>query len=109
MRLDSWQLQGWGWEEVSPQIAVFTNFSEDHLNYYSDMDEYFKDKAQIFLHQEESGVFITTPEVFKQAQELGGDASIGQEVILVDDSTLPKDWELKIPGSHNRLKRSIGI
>ena len=28
--LDSWQLQGFGWAETSPQIAVFTNFMEDH-------------------------------------------------------------------------------
>ena len=34
MELDSWQLQGWGWSHMSPQVAVFTNFMEDHLNYY---------------------------------------------------------------------------
>ena len=34
MELDSWQLQGWGWSQMSPQVAVFTNFMEDHLNYY---------------------------------------------------------------------------
>ncbi|MCA9367962.1 UDP-N-acetylmuramoyl-L-alanine--D-glutamate ligase, partial [Candidatus Kaiserbacteria bacterium] len=34
MELDSWQLQGWGWNKLSPQVAVFTNFMPDHLNYY---------------------------------------------------------------------------
>jgi len=34
MELDSWQLQGWGWAEISPQIAVFTSFMPDHLDYY---------------------------------------------------------------------------
>lgn len=34
MELDSWQLQGWGWAGMSPQVAVFTSFMEDHLNYY---------------------------------------------------------------------------
>jgi UDP-N-acetylmuramoylalanine--D-glutamate ligase len=34
MELDSWQLQGFGWAGISPQVAVFTNFMEDHLNYY---------------------------------------------------------------------------
>lgn len=55
--LDSWQLQGFGWAKISPQIAVFTNFMEDHLNYYhADMDAYFHDKAQIFEHQGEGAI-----------------------------------------------------
>lgn len=32
--LDSWQLQGFGWAEISPAVAVFTTFMDDHLNYY---------------------------------------------------------------------------
>ena len=54
MELDSWQLQGWGWSKMSPQVAVFTSFMEDHLNYYerpaddrdAAMSRYFLDKAQ---------------------------------------------------------------
>ena len=113
MELDSWQLQGFGWASISPQIAVFTNFMEDHLNYYTRggktkeeaMDLYFEDKAQIFLHQEESGVFITTPEVFTRAQKLNG--TLGQEVVLADLSILPEDMLLAMPGEHNRLNASL--
>lgn len=110
MELDSWQLQGFGWAEISPQIAVFTNFMEDHMNYYKgDMDAYFADKAQIFLHQEESGVLVTTPEVFEQARTFakGKNITFGQEVVLVDDSTLPDDVLLRIPGAHNRLNAAL--
>ena len=32
MELDSWQLQGFGWAQISPAVAVFTTFMEDHLN-----------------------------------------------------------------------------
>lgn len=113
MELDSWQLQGFGWAGISPQVAVFTNFMDDHLNYYSRggktyeeaMDLYFKDKAQIFLHQEDSGVFITTPEVFERARKLAG--SLGQEVVLADASVLPEDMLLSMPGEHNRLNAAL--
>jgi len=113
MELDSWQLQGFGWAGISPQIAVFTNFMEDHLNYYmrggkskeEAMKLYFTDKAQIFLHQEESGVLITTPEIFARAQKLPG--TLGQEVILADVSVLPEDMLLSMPGEHNRLNAAL--
>lgn len=113
MELDSWQLQGFGWVGISPQIAVFTNFMDDHLNYYSRggksyeeaMDLYFNDKAQIFLHQEESGVFVTTPAVFERAKRLAG--TLGQEVVLADASVLPEDMLLSIPGEHNRLNAAL--
>ena len=113
LELDSWQLQGWGWNEMSPQIAVFTNFMEDHLNYYQKgemskeegMSAYFNDKAQIFLHQEESGVFITTPEVFERTKSLSG--SLGQEVVLADSSIIPEDCLLAMPGEHNRLNAAL--
>lgn len=110
MELDSWQLQGFGWAEISPQIAVFTNFMDDHLNYYKgDRDAYFADKANIFRYQEESGVFITTPEVFAQAKEFakGREVTLGQEVILADASSLPEDCLLAMPGAHNRLNAAL--
>ncbi len=106
MELDSWQLQGWGWSEMSPQIAVFTNFMEDHQNYYHSMEAYFADKANIFRYQEESGVFITTPEVFKQAKELSR-VALGQEVVLADASIIPEDCLLAMPGEHNRLNAAL--
>ena len=112
--LDSWQLQGWGWAGISPQVSVFTNFMEDHLNYYQKgemtkeqgMQAYFKDKAQIFLHQEDSGVLIITPDVFERAKLLPG-TTLGQEVILADASAIPEDCLLAMPGEHNRLNAAL--
>lgn len=120
MELDSWQLQGFGWAKVSPQIAVFTNFMEDHMNYYlksdlpdrqAGMDAYFADKAQIFIHQKESGVFVTTPEVFERARAFakGKDITLGQEVVLVDESTLPEELLLRVPGIHNRENAALAF
>lgn len=114
MELDSWQLQGFGWAEISPQIAIFTNFMEDHLDYYQAngqnkeeaMQLYFADKANIFIHQDEGGTFITTPEVFNQAKQLSK-VTVGQEVVLVDESAIPEDALLAMPGAHNRLNAAI--
>ncbi len=114
MELDSWQLQGFGWLKLSPQIAVFTNFMEDHLNYYQAggkntaeaMQLYFKDKSNIFRFQDENGVLVTTPEVFEMAKKLT-DVTLGQEVILADASSIPEDSLLAMPGEHNRLNAAL--
>ncbi len=106
MELDSWQLQGFGWAGISPQIAIFTNFMEDHMNYYkNDMDAYFLDKANIFKNQEDTGVLVTTPEVFEYAK--GKDLAVRGEVVLADSSVLPEDCLLAMPGEHNRLNAAL--
>lgn len=110
MELDSWQLQGFGEYAISPQIAVFTNFMEDHMNYYKgDEEAYFEDKAQIFIHQEESGVLVTTEAVFSRAREFarGKNITLGQQIELVDSSILPDDCLLAMPGEHNRLNAAL--
>ena len=108
--LDSWQLQGFGEEKISPQIAVFTNFMADHQNYYKeDMETYFADKAQIFLHQQPGDVFITTLQVFEIAQayaKLHG-LTLRDEVVLTDTSAIPDELVLSMPGEHNRLNAAL--
>lgn len=49
--LSSWRLSALGRAKISPQIAVIKNIFPDHLNYYGTMDEYIKDKKNIFLYQ----------------------------------------------------------
>ncbi len=110
MELDSWQLQGFGWAGISPQIAVFTSFMDDHLNYYhEDRDAYFADKAQIFLHQKDTDVFVTTTSVFDRARSFakGRGLTISQEVVLTDTSVLPENLVLTMPGEHNRLNAAL--
>jgi len=112
MELDSWQLQGFGEQRISPQIAVFTNFLDDHLNYYkNDRDVYFADKAQIFLHQGPGDTFITTPEVFARAEAYTSARGVtfAQEVVLVDESLVPEDWTLPLRGHHNRLNIALAL
>lgn len=126
MELDSWQLQGFGWAKISPQIAVFTNFMEDHMNYYqkddngttpapgsaayvAGMDAYFNDKAQIFMHQSDGDTLITTQEVFERIKRYCQGDTLAQEVVLVDESTLPDEVLLRIPGAHNRLNAALAF
>ena len=104
-----------GWSQMSPLISVFNNFMPDHLNYYqadgqdeaTALEQYFADKANIFKYQDDSGVFVTVPAVFEQAQKLS-QTTLGQEVVLVDGSALPEDTLLAMPGEHNRQCR-VGV
>ncbi|MEK7505046.1 MAG: Mur ligase family protein [Patescibacteria group bacterium] len=88
LELDSWQLQGFGEEQISPQIAVFTNFFPDHLNYYKgDMKQYLADKENIFKYQKAGDTLIRGESVEK----------------------LPKSWKLKVLGEHNRVNAACAV
>jgi UDP-N-acetylmuramoylalanine--D-glutamate ligase len=54
LELSSWQLEGLGWDKISPHIALITNIYPDHLNRYRDPEEYINDKKLIFINQEAS-------------------------------------------------------
>jgi UDP-N-acetylmuramoylalanine--D-glutamate ligase len=56
--LSSWALSGFHRRKISPNIAVFTNFYPDHLNYYKNLEDYFYDKQAIYQYQKESDYFI---------------------------------------------------
>ncbi|MDO8610367.1 MAG: UDP-N-acetylmuramoyl-L-alanine--D-glutamate ligase [bacterium] len=58
MELASWPLAAFNRKNISPHIAVFTNFYPDHLNYYASMNEYAKDKKAIYLHQKKEDYLI---------------------------------------------------
>ncbi len=45
-------------QEFSPHVAVFLNFSEDHLNRYKNMRDYFTAKLRIFENQTENDYCI---------------------------------------------------
>lgn len=64
--LDSWQLQGFSNNKMSPHISVFTSFMPDHMNYYhNSMKKYFEDKANIFKYQKKGDFLIIRPGVKK--------------------------------------------
>ncbi len=55
LELSSFQLMGM---EVSPDIAVITNITPNHLNIHKDYEEYIEAKKNIFKYQNEDGILI---------------------------------------------------
>lgn len=49
--LSSWGLQGFEAVRKSPNISVVTNLFPEHLNKYKNLEEYYKDKDNIFRFQ----------------------------------------------------------
>lgn len=101
LELDSWQLQGFGDLNLSPDIAVFTNLMPDHQNYYPDMEAYFADKANIFMHQQGEDTLVVGAPVVEQVRSARPPATP-----IVPDP-LPADWRLTMPGAHNRENAAL--
>lgn len=104
LELDSWQLQGFGDLEISPNIALFTNLMPDHQNYYPNMDSYFIDKANIFKYQKSGDTLIATPELAQQIAKVGAGSDAYRKHI---ESPTPQEWRLKMPGEHNRVNAAL--
>jgi len=109
LELDSWQLQGFDEAKMSPHIAVFTTLYPDHLNYYHDnTDTYLEDKANIFLHQKPKDTLILGAQCSNIIKERYK-GCIKSKIIIVGADGLPRDWELKIPGTHNRYDAALAL
>ncbi|MBU1292553.1 UDP-N-acetylmuramoyl-L-alanine--D-glutamate ligase [Patescibacteria group bacterium] len=107
--LDSWQLQGFGEARISPHLSVFTTFYPDHLAYYkNDIDVYLEDKAQIFLNQSEDDVLLLGEQMALTVIEKYAER-IKSKVSVVNEELLSKDWELLIPGTHNRYNAALAL
>ncbi len=109
LELDSWQLQGFGDAKISPHVSVFTNFLNDHLNYYKgNMQKYFEDKANIFKYQKEDEVLVLGEQAAKEIKARF-EGKIMSEVLVAKKSIVPKAWKIKIPGEHNRANIACTI
>jgi len=104
LELDSWQLQGFAEDKISPHVAVWTNFMPDHMNYYKgDMDRYFEDKAAIARFQKSGDYFVTTPEIKEKIEARFGTLAAQ----CITDAALPADWTVGLPGAHNRANAAF--
>ena len=56
LELSSFQLMDF---DVSPDISVITNISENHLDIHKDFDEYIESKKNIFKYQDNTGILVT--------------------------------------------------
>ncbi|MDO8620498.1 MAG: UDP-N-acetylmuramoyl-L-alanine--D-glutamate ligase [bacterium] len=100
LELDSWQLQGFHDAKISPQIAVFTTFLDDHLVYYKgDTDRYLEDKVAIFKYQKPGNLLVVGEPVAQLIGKL--DIPVTGDVVVATKEDVPKDWNIAIPGEHN--------
>lgn len=104
LELDSWQLQGFHDSKISPQVAVFTTFLDDHLTYYrstsltASKQRYFEDKTAIFKYQKKGDVLIVGEQAAKQVTA----ARPAVAPLIARATNVPHDWRLKLLGEHNR-------
>ncbi len=102
--LDSWQLQGFGDNKMSPHISVFTSFMPDHMNYYKNsMEKYFDDKANIFKYQKEKDYLIVRPRVKKLINK-----NIKSKLIVADVKTT-EGYKFIVPGEHQRENLACAV
>lgn len=108
MELDSWQLQGFRDLGISPNVAVFTTFFPDHLNYYkNDLKTYFEDKAAIFTHQGPTDTLVVGSQVADLVRE--HEDRIQAHMVVAGDHDFRSDWTLLIPGEHNRYNAALAV
>lgn len=122
LELSSFQLGGIAQREYSPRIGVFTNFMEDHLNYYKSMEDYFHDKAVLYRFQKNNDVLVLNRDdilynlVEKKAgvkvltfglrnDFSGGGVFVSEGRIFFKDTSKPEyimdTGLIKLPGKHN--------
>lgn len=107
LELDSWQLQGFRAEELSPHIAVFTNLYADHQDYYEGMVDYLADKAEIFLHQGPDDVLVLGEQAAPIVLETYGETMVSS--VLVAKAETIGDDALIVPGAHNRANAACAL
>jgi len=99
LELSSWQLQGFHNARLSPNAAVFTNIHADHLNRYSGMDEYIRDKKALYQYQAGDDFCLFNKDQPETAA-LADEAPAGKAFFSV--SEIPEQWSILLPGAHNR-------
>lgn len=100
LELDSWQLQGFGDMKISPHIAVFTSFMDDHMNYYkNDKELYFNDKANIYRNQHDGDILIASSqaasEIIMREKKIG---------IAIPEQ---QHFDMKLIGEHNQVAAGL--
>ncbi len=113
LELSSFQLMNM---RVSPQIAVITNITPNHLDYHKDMSEYVEAKKQIFAHQDFQGKLVIngdsaitasfngkqngSVEVFSRKYS-DSDATVCDGYLCIGKKKVVPVSEIKIKGWHN--------
>lgn len=115
LELSSFQLHTM---KSSPNVAVVTNLSPNHLDMHKDMDEYIDAKKNIFLHQKEDDCLVLNFDnditrsfekeakgnvmfFSKSAPESKMGVYLKDGTIFYNDNAVIRADKIKIPGMHN--------
>lgn len=115
LELSSFQLMSMG---RSPDIAVITNLSPNHLDWHTGMEEYVAAKENIFLWQDERGVLVLNHDdptsrplaerargrvvwFARQTQIDAGVTLEGDAIVVKGDRAVLPVVDILIPGVHN--------
>ncbi len=107
----------------SPQIAVITNLSPNHLNWHTDMEEYVSAKENIFLFQKEDDILILNKDdgytnrcAKKAVSRMKFTSGKSSDCVWFDDTGIyrgeklvVKDDEIRLVGIHNRYNYAQAI
>lgn len=114
LELSSFQLHTM---KASPNIAVVTNLSPNHLDMHKDMDEYIDAKKNIFLHQKPGDRLVlnydnaitrgfaaeagNAPVFFSRKSELQNGVYLKDGTIYCGGESVLRASDIRLPGLHN--------
>jgi len=99
----------------SPNVAVITNLSPNHLDYHTSYQEYIDAKKNIFLHQSDSGLLVLNRDnadtynlsslakgnVRRFSRCNDADVYLKDGTIMYNGNAVLDICDIKIPGMHN--------
>ncbi len=112
LELSSFQLQTM---TQSPEKAIITNITPNHLDYHKDYQEYIDAKKNIMLHQNTSNLVILNADndvtsglvseakgkVLTFSREGEGDVCLQDKMMCVHGEPVLDVRDIRIPGNHN--------
>ncbi len=100
--------QGKTVKNFRPNVGVFLNFSEDHLDWHPSLEDYLESKRNIFKNQKEEDFFIfngfqkEVRETITEAKRIDiREVEIRKEGVFFKGEFLFKPEDLKLRGKHN--------
>ncbi len=78
---------------ITYDVAVFTNLSEDHLDFHADLEDYYAAKATLFTPQHSRAAVVNVDDA--SGARLAREATV--PVVTVSPSGAPADWRVVDP------------
>ena len=78
---------------ITYDVAVFTNLSEDHLDFHADLEDYYAAKATLFTPEHSRAAVVNVDDT--SGARLAHEATV--PVVTVSPSGAPADWRVVDP------------